>query len=370
MVAIVAHWFGKGKRGLVLGIWNAHTSVGNSLGALLAGSVLKYGWGWSFLLLGILMCVMAGLVWSFLIVYPSDVSLSNPGEDPTRRDSPRNENEDARLLPSTMHGSHVRLAIHCKAGYKCESLKRIINVLMCALQATPSPPQASGIGFFQAFKIPGVIPFAMALFFSKLVAYTFLYWLPFYASSLCFKDSHVSSQEAGNLSAVFDIGGIVGGVFAGFLSDWTQKSATVSAFFIFTAVPFLLMYNAIGHLSLGLNIMLLLISGLLVNGPYALITTAVSADLGSHRSIEGNQKALATVTAIIDGMGSFGAALGPTIAGRIIALSEDGSFTGVFSMLAVSCLISGLLLSQLVWKEYTAKRDQKPEAVANSTVEN
>ncbi|GCB84287.1 hypothetical protein scyTo_0024982, partial [Scyliorhinus torazame] len=45
--------------------------------------------------------------------------------------------------------------------------------------------------------------------------------------------------------------------------------------------------------------------GALVNGPYALITTAVSADLGTHKSLTGNSKALSTVTAIIDGTGSI-----------------------------------------------------------------
>lgn len=54
------------------------------------------------------------------------------------------------------------------------------------------------------------------------------------------------------------------------------------------------------------NVCLLLMAGLLVNGPYALITTAVSAELGTHHSLHGNSKALATVTAIIDGTGSIG----------------------------------------------------------------
>lgn len=35
-----------------------------------------------------------------------------------------------------------------------------------------------------ALRIPGVVPFALTLFFSKLVAYTFLYWLPFYLNSV------------------------------------------------------------------------------------------------------------------------------------------------------------------------------------------
>ena len=42
-----------------------------------------------------------------------------------------------------------------------------------------------------------------------------------------------------------------------------------------------------GRLSLGVNAILLVGAGFFVNGPYALITTAVSADLGTHKSIEG-----------------------------------------------------------------------------------
>jgi len=37
VVTVMANWFGKGKRGLIMGIWNSHTSLGNILGALLAG---------------------------------------------------------------------------------------------------------------------------------------------------------------------------------------------------------------------------------------------------------------------------------------------------------------------------------------------
>ena len=65
-------------------------------------------------------------------------------------------------------------------------------------------------------------------------------------------------------------------------------------------------YQEYSNVSLGLNIFLLMLTGLFVNGPYALITTAVSAELGTHESLKGNSKALATVTAIIDGTGSIG----------------------------------------------------------------
>ncbi|KAF2313538.1 hypothetical protein GH714_011550 [Hevea brasiliensis] len=66
-----------------------------------------------------------------------------------------------------------------------------------------------------------------------------------------------------------------------------------------------------------MNVALMLLSGFLVNGPYLLITTAVAADLGTQDLIRGNSHALATVTAIIDGTGSVGAAaIGPLLAGK------------------------------------------------------
>ena len=87
----------------------------------------------------------------------------------------------------------------------------------------------------------------------------------------------------------------------------------------------------------GLTIFLLLIVGLLVNGPYALITTAVSADLGTHPILRGNAKALSTVTSIIDGTGSFGAAIGPLLAG---AISGNSNWSGVFYILMAADVFS------------------------------
>lgn len=57
MVSVMANWFGKGKRGLIMGIWNAHTSVGNIVGSLLAAYMLQYGWGWSFIAPGLFIIV-------------------------------------------------------------------------------------------------------------------------------------------------------------------------------------------------------------------------------------------------------------------------------------------------------------------------
>ena len=84
---------------------------------------------------------------------------------------------------------------------------------------------------------------------------------------------------------------MVGGALAGALADASGAAACVSAGFVAASVPALVAYRALGARSLAANLALMAAAGLAVNGPYALITTAVSADLGSHRSLAGARPA-------------------------------------------------------------------------------
>lgn len=161
----------------------------------------------------------------------------------------------------------------------------------------------------------------------------------------------LDERTAGNLSTLFDVGGVVGGILAGYLSDSLNARALTAAGFMYCAIPALFLYRTYGSVSLPLNIGLMMLAGMLINGPYSLITTAVSADLGTHSSLKGNGRALATVTAIIDGTGSMGAAVGPLLTGFI---SGQG-WGAVFAMLMVAALFSGLLLTKLVIGEVVEK---------------
>ncbi|XP_059643354.1 putative glycerol-3-phosphate transporter 4 [Cornus florida] len=331
VVAVIGNWFGKRKRGLIMGIWNAHTSVGNITGSLLAASVLQYGWGWSFILPGALIFLGGIMVYLFLAAYPEDVGF------PGLHDSPAN----AQTVPTaeTVHGD-----------VEAQTRKDFVEGKMNTVNLSGSVSRKS-VGLLEACLIPGVIPFALCLFFSKLVAYTFLYWLPFYLSQTAIGGEYVSVKSAGNLSTLFDVGGIVGGILAGYISDKLNARATTAASFMYAAIPSMLIYRAYGKISKTVNIILMMIAGLFINGPYALITTAVSADLGTHSSLRGDSRALATVTAIIDGTGSVGAALGPLLTGFLSTKGWDS----VFLMLMIGALIAGLLLSRLVITELSEK---------------
>jgi OPA family glycerol-3-phosphate transporter-like MFS transporter 1/2 len=158
---------------------------------------------------------------------------------------------------------------------------------------------------------------------------------------------HVSHKTAGILSTVFDIGGVFGGVLAGFVSDVIEARAVTSMVFLLLSIPALVLYRVYGSVSMLLNNALMFLSGLLVNGPYALITTAVAADLGTQDLIKGNSRALATVSAIIDGTGSVGAAVGPLLAGYI----STRGWNSVFLMLIVSIFLASLFLIRVAKTE-------------------
>lgn len=221
----------------------------------------------------------------------------------------------------------------------------------------------SSIHWLTALSIPGVIPFSLALFFSKFVAYTFLFWLPYYISSVCIGGRQHSTEEAGDFSILFDIGGIAGGIFAGIFYDMTHAGGLISVIYGLISVPLLVAYNALGRHSIPGNMILLMLCGFCVNGPYALITTAVSATLGTHASVMGNERALSTVTAIIDGMGSLGAALGPTLTGRIISNRSSGSYNGVFLMLSIAAVLGAVTLSRVAWLELKSKSQDQQRAI-------
>jgi OPA family glycerol-3-phosphate transporter-like MFS transporter 1/2 len=153
VVAVVGNWLGESKRGLIMGIWNSHTSVGNIIGSIVASGVLEFGWGWSFVVPGVLIILVGVLVFFFLVVSPEDLGFSCSGTDVemsvetnSAEDLQKVESEEAKLI---------------------DPENSILDT-------------SSAIGFLEAWKIPGVAPFAFCLFFSKFVAYTFLYWLPFY----------------------------------------------------------------------------------------------------------------------------------------------------------------------------------------------
>eukprot|EP00076_Gallus_gallus_P031213 XP_015156446.1 glucose-6-phosphate exchanger SLC37A1 isoform X1 [Gallus gallus] len=361
VVTCIGNWFGKGRRGLIMGIWNSHTSVGNILGSLIAAYWVSTCWGLSFVMPGVIIAVMGIVCFLFLIEHPKDISCSCT---PSSRDHEPSISTEFVVSSKAFLNGASRFRVQMPTLNAKETIKsqdpEMQHLLIDSENSVTSQNSStvgtgegrhgtSAISFLGALRIPGVIEFSLCLLFAKLVSYTFLFWLPLYITNV----EHLDAKRAGDLSTLFDVGGIFGGILAGLISDRLEKRASTCGMMLLLAAPTLYMFSTVSKMGLEATVVMLLISGALVNGPYALITTAVSADLGTHKSLKGNARALSTVTAIIDGTGSVGAALGPLLAGLI----SPSGWNNVFYMLMVADGCALLFLLHLIQKELRCNAD-------------
>ncbi|RWS10522.1 Sugar phosphate exchanger 2-like protein, partial [Dinothrombium tinctorium] len=364
VVAAVGHWFGPhSSRGFIFGIWNSHTSAGNILGAYVAGAFVEYNWGLSFIVPGVIIAATGFLIFLFLVPYPEEVGLQSHDSDLASKVLDvsfslfyqfclSKENIASFLLKNRFCVS-LKQETDNSSSFNGDSIdsggnyRRRLNKIQEICNRDEEAPlidevsyesaNKGAVSFLFALKIPGVIEFSLSLFFSKLVCYTFLYWLPKYIKV----STSLSAEDSAYLSIPFDLGGIVGSVLAGLVADKTGASGLTCIVMLLLSIPSLFVYQLYGTLSLGSNIFLLSVLGALVNGPYCLITTAVAADLGN---LVTDSQAMATVTAIIDGTGSIGAAIGPLLAGFV---SNSGNWNNVFYMVIFSTILSFVFLLRI-----------------------
>lgn len=368
VVTCIGNWFDQSSRGAIFGLWNSNTNIGNILGATIAGYFVERAWGLSFIVPGFIMLGAGVIVFLFLVPRPEDVGLLSIKSNELRsggtclnyreRDieeaiepntdfsivggggGPTNRRKTPR--PVVEVDSAVSETDDSQNSNNSEQ-SPLINDVSNDDEPTISEraaPVVHAVSFWTCIKIPGVIEYSLSLGFAKLVSYTFLYWLPRYITQSTLNNS----EDSAYLSVPFDIGGAFGAIVAGYLSDKFKKSALICTVMLILAMPSMFIYEKFAAISNLYNICIQLLVGALVTGPYALITTAVSTDLGSRVK---DGKAMATVAAIIDGFGSIGAAVGPLFAGYV----SDSGWQSVFLMLMLSDLIASLCLIRITLKE-------------------
>ncbi|XP_060052671.1 sugar phosphate exchanger 3 isoform X2 [Erinaceus europaeus] len=291
VVAVMGNWFGKAGRGVIFGLWSACASVGNILGACLASSVLQYGYEYAFLVTAAVQFAGGIIIFFGLLVSPEEIGLpgieveANPEEDSHRPLMSGADSED-----------------EYEPNYSIQE------------GSTHQAAQAKAISFQQACCLPGVIPYSLAYACLKLVNYSFFFWLPFYLSN----NFGWKEAEADKLSIWYDVGGIIGGTLQGFISDVLQKRSPVLALSLLLAIGSLVGYSHSPN-DKSINVLLMTITGFFIGGPSNMISSAISADLGRQELVQGSSEALATVTGIVDGTGSIGAAVGQ----YLVSLIQD-----------------------------------------------
>ena len=160
-----------------MGVWNAHTSVGNILGSLIAARCLRdSNWGMSFIIPGVLMALSGLVINLFLVVDPEDAGHASP-HDTSLHHEGGDISEDRIELMSAAGGGESMSSMVSSDDERASAPGLGGGSSRSGFMERH---QSEAVGFRAALRIPGVVTFSLCLFFTKLVAYTFLYWLPFY----------------------------------------------------------------------------------------------------------------------------------------------------------------------------------------------
>jgi len=357
VVACMGNWFGQSSRGVLLGMWSSCASVGNIIGAFMASAVLKYGYEYCFLLTTASLFAFAIPILFGLTPTPQEVGLEPVQEDgqegtgETRTDDEGNAKEDipsvlSLKIKSTSHadGKDIFTINAAEKGPVIPDPllgdgQSINNEVTYDIQDTTP----KSMGFLKVVLLPGVIPYSLAYAFLKLVNYSFFFWLPFYLN----KAFNWDEQEADQLSTAYDVAGIIGGTLVGFISDRLRKRTILIVPMLILSIPSLFWYrNAPADKAMNTAIMSLI--GFLIGGCANLMSAAVAADLACRKDLAGDDKALAQVTGIIDGTGSFGAALGQI---AVPELQLSLGWNSVFYLFMICMFLTAACLFPLFMKE-------------------
>jgi OPA family glycerol-3-phosphate transporter-like MFS transporter 3 len=309
VVAIMGNWFGKEGRGLIFGIWSACASVGNIFGAILAAAFLKYGYDYAFLVCCILLICCATVCFFAIVPSPADVGL---------------EIQDGHVSTIEAVIPQSTTINDCETGEATEVLVRPDEL------AKNKP-----VTFFRAWLLPGVAMYSLCYACLKLVNYSFFFWLPFYL-----RDRFSWRESDSNLlSTLYDVGGIIGGIVGGLLSDLIASRSIVVIPSLLFAIPTLFIFSNLADNKL-LNGIVMTITGVFIGGPANMISAAITADLGRQEILAASDKALSTVTGIVDGTGSFGAAIGQVLIPVIQEAWDNWRFVFYFFILMtfITCL--------------------------------
>ncbi|KAF8566599.1 hypothetical protein P879_04948 [Paragonimus westermani] len=274
-VAIMNIWFGS-FRGVTLGVWSSCASVGNIVGDLVVGSVVPFGYHYGFLVLSTCLFGCALMIFCGLLTPEVD---ERPNVLPTHPVEPT----DGSASGTNINDSSVNLL-----SQSCSSDKHL--------------------PFLRVLLIPDVISCSLAYACIKLVNYALFFWLTFYLT----KNFHWSNSDASNFSVWYDVGGILGGVTAGLISDCSAPRSSrhlTNLIFSIAAIPALLGYRFTPAEPLWANGVVMCLAGFFVGGPAVLISTVVVGDICNYPELRGTHTQ-ATVAGIIDGTGSVGAAAG------------------------------------------------------------
>lgn len=295
----MSEFFSQRERGSIMGFWCTNYALGGFFAALIAGFAAQH-WGWrgAFIVPALGLLVVWILFYFFQRNQPEDVGL--PSIEVYHGDSPdsatRTSTESTAVLPSPPTWETIRMVL----------------------------------------SIPMVWVLAISYFLIKPTRYLFLFWSPVYISERL----GTNTATSGSLSSLFDLGGPLGSLLGGLISDrlFSSKRIPISvlALFALAALVIALPFLPFSHVGMGAAMFAV---GFLIFIPDSLISGTAALDFGTKRGAS-------TANGLINGTGSIGQMVGVGLPGMVQAHLGEGRdiWQTIFVGLGVSLIVAGFIL--------------------------
>ncbi|CAI2366263.1 unnamed protein product [Moneuplotes crassus] len=342
VVAVMANWFPKKGRGFWFGVWTSNPNVGNILGTLvssLVNGVIGLSWSWTWIIVAMIVATFGVINFIFMIEHPDKVGISIE----IQQDEEVNtmEHRDEREVESGV----AENAIYKESQSDNEGVESQISSDCNRSKEEEDHDKKVNFNFFRAWLIPGVIQYSICYLALKLCNYGILLWLPTYVS----EELDFSTSEKALVAILYDVGTIIGSVSLGLLSDMMYgKRVPVCFVGLLIATCFHSTLIFLGNNEKVIIFIVIFILGFFIGSIANIISGTACADIGKHDSIKGNDSALSTVTGIVDGTGSLGAAAGQKGIGYI---QDNANWTAVFIMMTSFVFISSVPISCIFVRE-------------------
>ncbi len=285
-VGTMGAWFPRAVRGRILGVWTTNFQVGALVSAWLAAACVPYGLVPAFASGAVVVGLGIALVLWGQRDRPEDVGLSVPDNAPPIDGEP--------------------------------------------------PPEADEDGGWTRDVITDIGLIAAFYFCAKFIRYAIWSWAPYLLET----QLGLKADEAGYVSTIFDMSGIVGVITLGWVSDRYFAGRrvlpcllSVVALAISTALLYL-----VGTTDVRLFALFMGMIGFTLYGPDAMLTSTGAIDVGPRKNA-------ALAAGIISGFGSMGPVVQEVLLGRQL---NDGDVGAVARMLFASALGALLSLSVLL----------------------
>jgi len=291
----VTNWFSLRERGVIMGWWATNYTIGGLVGAPFAGLMAVYfgGWRFAFFLPALVLIIVLVLFFFLQKNRPQDLGLPSIEE------------------------------YHRESGWDTKQDKK----------ADTGPEEGSWKSVLEVIKNPMVLLLGTVYFFLKPTRYAILFWGPLYINETL----GTGMAESAIVSVSFFLAGPLSVLAAGYASDklFQSRRMPYSIISMLLLAVLLFFFNDMAAVQSKLvTAGLLFLVGFLIFGPDSLVSATAAVDFGTR-------KGASTASGLINGMGSIGAVAGGTIPGFF---KDSWGWEGVFTFLAVSVLIAGLLM--------------------------